>query len=253
MQGNEIISRSLKLSFVRKRVFTLNIRKLFLSKWFFYLVIGLVLVCLWFVIIPSFLYLGIIDGDLALNLVSEIWGLIFTLGMFVVLLEYRDWLEGKGIEDRTKVRIGLQLRQLFFYLASNFDMVMITDTKKEGKGNEEERKLDSLVSISFEPSKIKKDLLIKDVKFSYGTFTLSKLTELGKLEERYSKFLGSEVRASIIDIQNYLGELSQELIYGDINEINLEHHLLEFSDLIKKTLMEILKLRKKGYWYITAS
>jgi len=185
---------------------------------------------------------------MAANFVSEIWGLFFTLGIFIVILEFREWLEWKSVEDRVKKRIGRQIRMLFAELSifCEVERVHFDPHSKEKRIKLIEKQLNTLASEKIRFTKeANEDLLKKDLRLRYERLLDSKRNNLGRIEERYSKFLGSEVRASLMDIQEYLDGLSLELRVRHIkNTVFFE----SISNLVGKIMKEILKLKRKGIW-----
>ena len=224
----------------------MDIRKLVLSKWLYYVLTALVLLVVYIELLP--LALKGQEIDLAQNFLSEIWGMIFTLIVFVMFMDWRERLEWKSVEDRVRKRIGSQIHALFAHLSilCKVERVHFDPLSKEKRIKLVERQLNTLASeeIRF-TMEAKKDLLDTDLRRSYESILDSKLNSLGRIEERYSKFLGSEVRASLMDIQDYLDELSLEF---RIRHIRDEDYFKSLSDLIGKTMKEIQRLKRLGFW-----
>ena len=222
----------------------MNIRKLLLSKWLYYGLIAVVLLLLFFYFLPS-VWKG---EDIATNFIAEIWGLFFTLAIFIVLLDFREVLEWKSVEDRVRRRLGMQIRALFAELSifCKVERVHFDPLSEEKRIKLVEKQLNTLASEEIRFTvEAKKDLLDENLRRSYERGLDSRLNSLGRIEERYSKFLDSEVRASLMDIQDYLDRLSLEF---RIRHIRDEDYFRSISDLIGKIMKEILKLKRKGIW-----
>ena len=219
----------------------MNIRKLFLSKRFFYCFIGSVLVLVWFIGIPFFLYLGIINEDLALNLVSEIWGLFFTLLMFVVLLECRDWLEWKSFEDTIKKRMGKQLYTLFNILGR----FVYSETFKPDLSKEETLKiLKSLSEMKEAKLNDYANYYLPTPKDDLSSYQLEILFRyrhyLSDYETKYFRFLKAETRSSLLEIQERLDAIEEDF--------RLVKRFEGSQDVVEKSMAEsILRIMKEIY------
>jgi len=179
---------------------------------------------------------------------AEAWGLMFTLLIFIVLFDLKEYLEWKSVEDRVKRKIGRQIRALFAHLSifCQVERVHYDPLSKEKKIRLVEKQLNKLASeeIRFTAG-AKRDLLDENIRQSYEGLLESKLNSLGRLEERYYRFLDSEVRASLMDIQDYLDELGLEF---KVRHVRDEDYFKSISDLIGKIMREILRLKRKGIW-----
>ena len=210
-----------------------------MSKWFSYLVIGLVLGCFWFLIIPAFLELGIINGDLALNLVSEIWGLFFTLGMFIVVLEYRDWLERKPIKDIAKKRVEKQLYRLVIAL-TKVCKVSVGIGKFEGDTEDFVREL---FFTQLEELNTKVELHPKKKKYlSNGYYTSLFQTRADNLSTLINKnytFLDPALLKSLLIIEDNLESITTALNIKKNNPTWYTDE--EFFEAISKSIQGIAK------------
>lgn len=226
------------------RVVTLGIRKLFLSKWLYYSTIAGVLVLLFLYYLP----LAREGNDIAANFLSEIWGLIFTLGIFIVILDFRERLEWKSVEDRVKRRIGRQIRGLFIDLSGLcvIDRVVFGPFSREKFEAEDLKQLNKLASEKVRlHDGAKKSLLKNDFRVQYRRLIESRATSIGQIEERYFRFLDSDVQASLMDIQDHLDDLTYDFI---VPYAKRERFFESISSSIGKVMKEIDKLRRKGYW-----
>lgn len=234
--------------YVENRGFTLSFRKLLLSKWLIYGFILLLLMAIVYVLIPYLIQVGVISPALALNIYSEALGLFFTLLVFMGFLELRSWLEWKSVEKRVKNRVGRQIDAVYSHLIifCQVEKVHAFPLPKGGRKGWVDRQLDALTSEEVRLTEEgKKDLLKEGMRQGYVKILESILNSLGRLEERYSKFLSSEVRASLMDIQAYLDELTLEF---SIRHLRNEDYFQLVSNLIGKIMKEIKRLRENGFW-----
>ncbi len=197
-----------------------------------------------FIIFPSLKLNGIINEDLALNLFSETWGLLFTLLFFVVIIELKDFFEWKPVRARIMRRIGNQL----FDIIWDIDMLIDAenDSTMEGIENVDfnkltKKKLDALVQGNFKVTLQFGDQVI--------TTKLSQKYEareavINNIISRYGKYLLSEIHSSLMDIEEYLGQVSFELGVKPLVIKNYKGEKL--PELLKKIGLEIERLRKNG-------
>lgn len=222
----------------------MEIRRLLLSKMFWYILIALILTILLFLIYP----IAKSGDELAGNFLAEMWGLYFALGFFVMLFELRERLEWKSVENRVEKRIGKQIRGLFAELSilCKIERAHVDPLSKKKQAELVERQLDTLASENIEFTlEAKKELLKEDLRRSYERFLDSRANNLVRIEERYSRFLDSEVQTSLMDIQDYLDGLSLEF---RIRHIRDEDFFKSVSYWIGKIMREISKLKRKGLW-----
>lgn len=214
------------------------------SKGLFY---GLVFIFLFFMlwnVLPS----ALSGNDLAANFLAELFGLAFTVGILAIIFDLREWVEWKSVEDRVKKRIGIITRTTFDTLSMvcRVERVHYEPRSKEKQIGLVERQLNTLVSKEIRFTRLaEKNLLDQNIRTSLRKILDSRANRLGKIEERYSKFLSSEVRASLMDVQEYLDKLSLEFSVPHMrNEVYFE----SVRELIKKLMVEIKKLKRKGFW-----
>ena len=222
----------------------MDIQKLFLSKWLYYSTIAAVLLLLFLYYLPS----AWEGNDIAANFLSEIWGLFFTLAIFIVVLDFREWLERKSVEDRVKKKIGRIIRTTFdtISILCRVERVHYEPHSKEKQIKLVEKQLKTLASGEFKfTPEAEIDLLNESIRKSFEMIVDSRANRLGRIEERYSKFLSSDVRASLMDIQEYLDKLRLEF---SIPHMRNEDYFDSVRGLIGKLMVEILKLKNKGFW-----
>ena len=179
---------------------------------------------------------------------SESWGLLFTLIFFVGIFDLREWLEWKSVEDRVKRRIGRLLRATFATLSifCRVERVHYEPNEKEKKIELVERQLNTLISEEIKFTKeTEKNLLDETNKQSLKAILDSRINRLGGIEERYSRLLGSEVRGSLMDIQEYMDELCLEF---SIPHMRKEDFFKRVKELVSKIMKETQKMKSKGFW-----
>lgn len=221
-----------------------KIRGLLLSKWLWY---GLIFValCLFFLYL---LPLALEGQELAGNYLPEVFGLLFTLVIFFMFFDFREWLEWKSVEDRVKRRISKQIRGLFIELSGLcvIDRVVFGPFSKEKFEEEDLKQLNKLASEKVRiHDEAKKSLLKNDFRMQYRRFIESRTTSIGQIEERYFRFLDSDVQASLMDIQDHLDDLTYDFI---VPYAKRERFFESISSSIGKIMIEIDSLRRKGYW-----
>lgn len=168
--------------------------------------------------------------------------------MFIVVLEYRDWRESKSVKDRVKKQIGELLRVTFadISIICRVERVHFEPHLKEKRIGLVEKQLNTLASKEIKFTlEAKKDLLTDSIKRSFEAILASRANRLGTIEERYSRFLSSEVWASLIDIQKYMDKLAIEFRIPHMSE---EDYFNSIKELIRKIMIETQKLKKRGFW-----
>jgi hypothetical protein len=215
-----------------------------LSKWLHYGLIGIGLYFIFLYVLPF----ALSGNDIAANFLAELFGLFFTLVVFIMIFEWRGLLEWKSVEDRVKRRIARQIRGLFIDLSNLcvIDRVIFGPFSKE---KFEEMDLKQLNKLASEKVVIhdgaKKSLLKHDFRTQYGRLIESRATSIGQIEERYFRFLDNEVQASLMDIEDHLDDLT---FYFIIPYAKIERFFDSISSSIGEIMREIDKLRRKGYW-----
>jgi len=211
----------------------MKISRLLLSKWFYYILISIGLILFWIFLLP--LALG--GEQLAANFLAEVFGLLFTLVILVMILDYREWLEWKSVEHRVRKRIQGQILGLFAELSIFCKM----------KGADSfENQLNRLASEKIELTKeAKSDLLEYDLRRDWEWILDSRRKNLSEIEAKYLRFLDSEIQASLMDIQDYLNSLC---IQFRLRHTKDEDFVESFSSWTGKIMKEVLKLKRKGIW-----
>ena len=218
----------------------MDFRKLLLKKWFWYTVIyvALSLILLYLLSLPLEI------EELPANFLAEVFGLLFTLSIFMMLLDLRAILEWKSVEDRVKRRMGKQIHAVFIELSNlcKFDRVLTGDRlyDDEELKKVKEKLLNSLAYEDIILNDSTKELFAKkNLAFRLASYLDSKRVTLSEIEGKYLKFLDSELQTSLMDIQDYLHELNFALRFA----LREEYFYKSISKWIKRIMNEIVKIR----------
>ena len=229
---------------IRNQGVVLDTQGLLLSRWFWYAVIYFALS----LILLNILLLPLKIEELPTNFLAEVFGLLFTLTIFMMILDFREILEWKSVEKRVKRRIGDQIFQIFNRLIGLYEVEekLLGDYSDDAWKKMYETQLNSLVSGELEFSSYGKDSLLPRKNVDLVSYLDSKRASLSGIENKYNKFLGYKLQTSLMDIQDYLERLNSDLRYPFVSireNVSYNEHL---SDLIRKIMTEIAKLRQSG-------
>jgi len=216
---------------------------LLLSKWFYYAVIVVAL----FIVILFALYEISLGNDMAARFLPTLIGLIVTLVIFTIFFDLREDLEWKKVEDRVKRRIGIQVHGIFIEL-SNFcevDRVIVgehafTDEAWRDLNRKQLKQMTEKVKLNDMAKEVWKK---RDLALSYATLFDSRRARLSEIEGKYIRFLNPTLRASLMDIQDYLEDLRFEFRVGSAKEETFEKAL---APIIEKIMKEIVQIRESG-------
>jgi len=225
-----------------------KVRGLLLSKWFYYGLIALALLAFIFVLLPYYVQKNVFSPDIGVNFHSEAWGLLFTLLIFIVLFDLREWLDWKSVEDRVRERIRRQILGLFAELSifCKIDREHFDPLSEKKQADSIEKQLNILTSERIElTNEAKRDLLEVDLRRNWEWVLDSRRKNLSQIEQKYLRFLNSEIQASLMDIQDYLDSLCLQFRLRHTKE---EDFFESFSSWTGKIMKEILKLKRKGIW-----
>ena len=159
-----------------------------------------------------------------------------------LLYEMGKKLEWKSVERRVRRRIGRYLRGLFTSLSILCEMESMQVDPLSQKREQElfEKQLNSFASGKIKlNARAKKSLLENFARAFYASFIEAKMAYLADIEDRYSRFLDSELQASLVDIQDYLHELSMSLRSRPAGD---EDFFKSISDWIGKIVKEIARI-----------
>lgn len=222
---------------------SVKLQRIIWSKWLYYCLTAIFLIVFGWKIIPYLVENGIINIDLGFNLQSETFGIIFTLLMLVVVLELREQLRWRKVKEKVFDRISIQLRSLFIQLTH---FVEFTWSSKPYSILEE---LKSKQSLAFS----------KEGMQTLNDKNLSRVLEnrmigFGELEERYYRFLESELELSLMEIQRLLRRLRDGMIqYQNLATrkfVSEEFQQKELLSITHAIIKEIGKIHDLGldFW-----
>ncbi len=141
----------------------LDLQKLLLKKWFWYTVIYVALSSTLLYLLSLPLRIEELSG----NFLAEVFGLLFTLTIFMMILDLREILEWKSVEKRVKKRLGRQINAIFLELTHlcKFDRVLIGDRLYNDRELEKvkEKLLSSLASEEIKLSDSARNCLRKRI------------------------------------------------------------------------------------------
>lgn len=185
--------------------------------------------------------------DMATNLIAEIFGLFFTLVVFMMFFDFRERIEWKSVEAKVKRRIGRQIHVIFTELLflCDVEMVLVGDPSSDEAWKKlSQRQLDILTSAKIKINESAKELWEKrDLASNLASIFDSRRAYLSEVEGKYLKFLDSELQSSLMDIQDYLERLRLEL---RVMRAKKEYFYESLSILIGKIMKEIAQTRKSG-------
>ena len=214
------------------------------SKWFYYGLIAVLLAVLfcvdWY---ASYQF----NNDFAVRFMPTLIGIVFNFVFLIVFFDLREKLEWKEVEDRTKKLIGSEIFSLFTLvgyfcevdrsLQGNFHD---RETWKELERKQLKQMIDEVVINEI----MAKDLMEKnDLAMNYASMVESSRLRISEIENKYGRFLNPKLRASLMDIQNYLGTLRFELKLGNVGSAERPQFL---KDTIGKIVKEINNARENG-------
>lgn len=224
-----------------------NWNKLLYSRWFYYILIFVVLLFFIFYVFPTLLAYGLIEADLNLNLFSETWGLLFTLLFFVMLFELRDILEWKKVESKVKWRISWEIYPLFADILSLCEVETLLhgdDWDLDAWKDLQKRQLEQLRKGKIVLSVFGKQLL-EDSKVAegYASVLTTRKNNLSNFEIKYYRFFSSEVQCSLMDIQVEIERILMELLRSEYFGTKDADRL---TKSIEKIITEIANLKENG-------
>lgn len=196
-------------------------------------------------------YLVPINPDLNLNLFSEIWGIIATVLLLMVVIEYREYKEWKTSEKQVNKRLGLQLYGIFDILAR-----FVYPTPYELRPSKEEvtRILKELNTMKDPPltKYVYQNFLPKPVD-SASLFLLENLFEykqnIVELEMKYSRFLQQDLMYSLMEIHDNLNSIKNyfNLLKTYPNDVQLPKVIEQaMPKPVFRIMKELYKIHKMG-------
>ncbi len=226
----------------------MSIKKFLISRWFVYLLIGIVLVLFSSVLFPSMINQNVIPQDFGLNLMSECWGLLFILVFFVGIIELRDLIEWRRVEKKVKKRIKNRMKSLF----DTFVLTLCSDfASRNCPAEEYPKKVAELKNkIWANPKEFRlcgRGYALIDAPKEFmqcgALFYDSIINFLSTVEIKYMRFLNSVIQESLMNIQDELGNLILEF-RGDPQRNRERGAKIEV--IMQKIITEMKKLSDNG-------
>jgi hypothetical protein len=214
-----------------------------LSKWFWYGVIAVFLAILLFADLGSAYWF---NNDFAIRFMPTLFGLVFNFAIFIVFFDLREELEWKEVEGRVKSRIGREARSLFSFLIMfcQVDRVLFGDVQSEQTWKElDEKQFNQITKKVVLNESLMQDLLReRNLALNYALLGDGIRTRFSEIEDKYGRFLNPKLRASLMDIQDYLADFRYELkSFGSTKRLSES-----LSPLIEKLAKEITTIRENG-------
>jgi hypothetical protein len=214
-------------------------RELLLSKLFLYPTIIIALT--FFICLSSYeVWLG---NDLAERFLPTLCGLLVTFGIFTVFFDVREEREWKTVREKVMRRISNQLQAIAADVSYLYDAdvnITMNDINEVGWNKMSRKYLDALVSGKFKLTYEGKD---KEVNQKLAETFLLRERMLGGIEDVYGKFLKSDIQRSLMNLEDYLHNLSFDFTL--INKVK-NYKPEKVPDLIQKIGQEIDHLSKSG-------
>ncbi len=222
-------------------------KKALYSKWFYYILIGIILLFFMFVVFPILLAYGIINQDLNLNLFSETWGLLFTLLFFVMLFELNSVLEWKKVENRVKWRIGWEIYGIFDNILNLCEVKTTTgDTGKDVSAwkDAKKRQLEEVTKGKIVLSEFGMDVLEDStIVKNYAEGLTARKNNLSNFELKYYRFFSSDVQCSLMDIQIEIEKILMEIWRSQFLKTKDRDRITNSAE---KIMTEIANLSENG-------
>lgn len=217
-----------------------KMERLVISKWFYYFWIAIFLAFIFCTIwISAYSY----SNDFAIRFMPTLIGLVFNFAIFIVFFDLREYLEWKTVRDKIMRRIGDQLHSILWDVALLLDAEIDTtmsDITEVDFNKLSKKYLNAMASGNFKLTNVWKD---KEINSKLANMFLLKENMLGEIEGRYGKFLKSDIQCSLMNVEEYLHNLSWDFTLTTILE---NHKPDKIPDLIHKIGQEIDYLNKSG-------
>jgi len=184
---------------------------LFLSKWFWYALVGCVLLSVAVILA----YLSYFGNDLALRFLPTSMGLVVTIFIFTIFFEVREKLDFKSVELKVYEQIGRHAFDLFNEISKFCNCSAVSLNDEENFGDFAKRRI--LIQLPELVKKIefnetgKKFLLGKN----YLNFFEREENYLNNIETKYSKLLGSKLLELLMDMERDLHSIYLTIDTGE--------------------------------------
>ena len=194
------------------------------------------------VVFPSLIRSQVLSPDYGYNLISELWGILATVLLLIVILDLREELLRKSLKKRLFERIGTELHDDFEVLK---DFVKVSEKEP---------------LVQLEELSKKEKLELSQHAYAYfpkpagpiDAFFLDRLLKsrerLGDLELKYFEFMEPGLRLSLMEIQRNLDRLHSAIDTMDrLGGESLEEWF--FESMLKSVhtiIKEIYNIHKMG-------
>ena len=219
----------------------------FASRMWYYVLIAIIFLILAF-IFPFLARFGLVNPDLANNLAAECGGISATILLLMFIIELREYTQWRPVRDKVMKTIGKEIYELFTEFVN---VCECTHTFGKSRKESFEESFRRLFFIQLEELNKKVELNELGRKyFSRGGFATlyeTRAKHLGDIEAKYSRFLGSPLRLSLMEIQDNLNSLSLDLhIKKNLEDWfkSEEQFLKSVSTKIHNIMKEIYKVHK---------
>ena len=214
------------------------------SKWMYYISIAFVLIIFDFFVLFAFVPM---NPDLGYNIFSEVWGIIATVLLLMLIVEVREHSEWKNVEIWVKTRMGKQLFNLFnilsrFIYPEIFSPVPSKEkvlTILEAINEMKEATLTEYAYNHFPKPASDMSVYQLDILFRYRRY-------LSDLEIKYFRFIKPKIRISLMEIQKYLDSIEAD--FDLVKRFESSETVVEKSMVksILGILKEIYKISQAG-------
>jgi hypothetical protein len=214
----------------------LRILRLMVSKRFCYSLIAILLAIIF---VAVWIASSSFNNDFANRFMPTLIGIIFNFAIFIVFFDLREKLEWKEVEDRVKKRIGSEIFSSFTLLTYFCEV----DRSLDGDIHNREtwKKLERKQLKQMTEKVVLNELMVKDLSekkdlaLNYASLVESNRIRISEIEGKYFRFLNLKLRTSLMDIQDYLGDLRFEVKVSIVKK-----------ETIEKIAKEIASIQKSG-------
>ncbi len=210
--------------------------RLILTKWFYYALIAVALI----IAFCFTVYQISLGNDMATRFLPTIVGLMVTVVIFYTFFDWREDLEWKEVEDRVRKRIGREIFSLFTMLTGfcKVDRNLVGDadnieTRKELHCRQLKQMTEKVVL-----NEIMVAEFLSGINRFYPSLFESNRNRLSQIEDKYGRFLNPKLKASLMDIQEFIEDFGFEMKPSYAKET--------IKTLIEKIAKEIDSIRDSG-------
>ena len=212
------------------------------SKVFFYLGIIVILITFILGIVPLLIQRELITPSFAENLVAECIGIFLTVILIMGVLDLREYFQWKPVKDMVLRKIGIEVFTLFRLFTRYCECMTSLPELAEGESYYEymRRSFKSdleVLRLGVTLTEIGKDQFLMG---EIARVLSDTARYLADIEARYSRFLDSSLRFSLMKIQEELDRLARTASHS--KEIPLWYGSKEvFLGLIERQIHDFVK------------